>query len=108
MTEFLEDHPGGSEIIQNNRSKDVTAIFKPRHPSDQLDEENLPPNVHWLGTLDTKHASEEEKEALRLKVSKDEEDDEERVRTERAKMEERGLGCIINMRDFEVGHWSGS
>jgi hypothetical protein len=102
MTEFLEDHPGGSEIILNNRSKDVTHIFNPRHPSDQLDEQNLPPNVHHLGVLSTEGASEEEKEALLLKVSKDEEDEEARIKKEREAMEERGLGVIINMKDFEV------
>jgi hypothetical protein len=53
--------------------------------------------------LQTEGASEEDKEALMLKVSKDEEDDEERVRKAREKMEETGLGVIVNMKDFEVG-----
>jgi hypothetical protein len=103
MTGFLDDHPGGREIIYNNRSKDVSFIFRPRHPSDQLEEDNLPPSVHWLGRLDTESASEEEKEELRLKVSKEEEDEEVRIKREREAMEQRGLGVIINMRDFEVG-----
>ena len=102
MTEFLEDHPGGSEIIMNNRSKDVTHIFNPRHPSDQLEEQNLPPSVHHLGVLSTEGASDEEKDALLLKMSKDEEDEESRIKKEREAMEERGLGVIINMKDFEV------
>ena len=104
MTEFLEDHPGGSEIITSNRSKDVTPIFNPRHPSDQLDPENLPPTVYHLGKLDTESASEEEKDAIRLKVSAEEEEEDERVARERKEMDERGLGVIVNMRDFEVGH----
>jgi L-lactate dehydrogenase (cytochrome) len=103
MTDWLEDHPGGSEIITSNRSKDVTPIFNPRHPSDQLDKENLPPNVYHLGTLDTESATDEEKEAIRLKVSAEEEEEDERVKREREEMEERGLGVIVNMKDFEVG-----
>jgi L-lactate dehydrogenase (cytochrome) len=102
MTEWLDDHPGGSEIINSNRSKDVTPIFNPRHPSDQLDKENLPPTVHHLGKLDTESATDEEKEAIRLKVSAEEEEEEERVKRERKEMEERGLGVVVNMRDFEV------
>lgn len=105
MTEFLDDHPGGREIITSNRSKDVTPIFRPRHPSDQLEEDNLPPNVHWLGRLDVEGASEEDKSELRLKVSREEEDEESRVKREREKMEERGLGVVVNMKDFEVS-WS--
>lgn len=103
MTDFLEDHPGGSEIILNNRSKDVTHIFNPRHPSDQLESDNLPPSVVHLGILSTEGASDEEKDELLLKMSKDEEDEESRVNEERRKMEERGLGVIVNMKDFEVG-----
>lgn len=106
MTEFLDDHPGGREIIESNRSKDVTPIFNPRHPSDQLDPENIPPNVHLLGELDTESASEEEKAEIRLKVSKDEEDEGARIAREREAMEERGLGVIVNMKDFEVGFGS--
>ncbi|KAI9638614.1 L-lactate dehydrogenase [Dioszegia hungarica] len=101
VTEWVHDHPGGPEIILNNKSKDVTHIFNPRHPSDQLEGENLPTTVHHLGMLQTEGASEEDKEALMLKVSKDEEDDEERVRKAREKMEETGLGVIVNMKDFE-------
>ena len=106
MTEFLDDHPGGREIIESNRSKDVTPIFNPRHPSDQLDPENIPPNVHLLGELDTESASEEEKAQIKLKVSKDEEDEGARIAREREAMEERGLGVIVNMKDFEVGFGS--
>lgn len=102
VTDWIEDHPGGPDIIKNNRSKDVTHIFNPRHPSDQLEAENLPTTVHHLGMLATDDASDEEKDELMLKVSKDEEDDEERVRKAREKMEETGLGVIVNMKDFEV------
>ena len=39
---------------------------------------------------------------LRLKVSKEDEDEGARIEREREAMEERGLGVIINMQDFEV------
>lgn len=99
MTEFLDDHPGGREIIESNRSKDVTHIFNPRHPSNQLDAENLPTAVHHLGLVDVENATEEEKGELMLKVSDEEE---QRVKREREAMEERGLGVVVNMKDFEV------
>jgi L-lactate dehydrogenase (cytochrome) len=102
MTEWVDDHPGGKEIIINNRSRDVSPIFKPRHPSDQLEPQNIPPTVHHLGSLDVDSASEEEKAELRLKVGKEEEEEDARVAREREAMEERGLGVIINMKDFEV------
>lgn len=101
MTDFLEDHPGGKDIIVENRSKDVTFIFNPRHPSDQLEADNLPPNVQHLGTLDTASASDEEKEELKLKTSKDEQDETERIERKRKEIEEQGLGSVVNMRDFE-------
>ncbi|KAK4685469.1 L-lactate dehydrogenase (cytochrome), partial [Tremellales sp. Uapishka_1] len=102
MTDFMEEHPGGAEIIQSNRSKDVTPIFQPRHPSDQLEAKNLPPTVHHLGTLDVDNASEEEKTELQLKVGKDEEEEAERIKREREAFEEKGLGVVVNMHDFET------
>jgi len=102
VTDWMEDHPGGSDIILSNRSKDVTPIFQPRHPSDQLEEANIPPTVQHLGTLDVEGASDDEKAELRLKVAKGEEEEGERIKREREEMEERGLGVIVNMRDFEV------
>nr|ODN81249.1 hypothetical protein L203_05755 [Cryptococcus depauperatus CBS 7841] len=80
MTDFLDDHLGGREIIENNRSKDVTFIFNPRHPSNQLEAVNLPPSVQHLGTLDASPATDEEKEQLKLKVPKDEEENERKLK----------------------------
>lgn len=102
MTEWLDDHPGGREIIENNKSKDVTPIFNPRHPSDQLDEENLPPTVQHLGQLDVESASDEDKAELRLKVNPEAEEEESRLAKAREDFEEKGLGVVVNMRDFEV------
>jgi len=102
MTEWLDDHPGGRSIIESNKSKDVTPIFAPRHPSDQLEPQNIPPNVHHIGTLDVDSGSDEEKAELRLKIGKDEEDEQETIEKEREAMKERGLGVVVNMKDFEV------
>nr|XP_019013419.1 uncharacterized protein I206_01485 [Kwoniella pini CBS 10737]OCF52200.1 hypothetical protein I206_01485 [Kwoniella pini CBS 10737] len=99
VTEFLDEHPGGREIIESNKSKDVSYIFNPRHPSDQLNNENLPPSVKHLGKLEINN--EEEKEKLKLNISKSETDEKELIKKKREEFEEKGLGQIINMRDFE-------
>ncbi|WWC85377.1 uncharacterized protein L201_000240 [Kwoniella dendrophila CBS 6074] len=100
VTDFLEEHPGGPEIIQNNRSKDVSYIFNPRHPSDQLNKENLPPSVKHLGQLEI--SDESEKEELKLKISKSESDEKERIENLRKEYQDKDLSNIIlNMRDFE-------
>ena len=39
---------------------------------------------------------------IRLKVSAEEEDENECIAREREAMQERGLGVIVNMKDFEV------
>lgn len=100
MTKFLDDHPGGRDIIVANRSRDVTALFKPRHPSDQLYPGNLPGEVRHLGPLAP--ASADELVGIELQISAEQLAEEERLREERQKMDERGLGVIVNMRDFET------
>lgn len=100
MTDFVQDHPGGADIILANRSRDVSRLFVPRHPKDQLDDANLPEEVRRVGILDPL-ASEAELADIALQISQDQLDEEDRIRSEREKMEERGLGAIVNMRDFE-------
>lgn len=99
MTKFLDDHPGGRDIIMANRSRDVTPLFKPRHPSDQLYPGNLPGEVSYVGPLAP--ASEDELDEIKLQISEEQLAEDERIREEREKMEERGLGVIVNMHDFE-------
>ncbi|BEI85353.1 hypothetical protein CcaverHIS002_0507540 [Cutaneotrichosporon cavernicola] len=99
MTKFLDDHPGGKDIIVANRSRDVTPLFKPRHPNDQLFPGNLPAQVKHLGPLAP--ASSDELEDIKLQISAEQLAEDERVLTERKKMDERGLGVIVNMKDFE-------
>ncbi|WWC89600.1 uncharacterized protein L201_004525 [Kwoniella dendrophila CBS 6074] len=49
VTDFLDQHPGGAEIVLANAGKDATKIFKPLHPPDALD--TLEPYQH-LGPVD--------------------------------------------------------
>ncbi|KAL1411266.1 hypothetical protein Q8F55_002217 [Vanrija albida] len=99
MTRFLDDHPGGRDIILANRSRDVTPLFRPRHPADQLDGGNLPAEVVRVGPLAP--ASEAELAEIALSISAEALAEEERIRAAREAFEERGLGSVINMRDFE-------
>lgn len=98
MTDFLNDHPGGREIIQANRSSDVTRLFAPRHPRDQLDGANLPDSVVRLGPIKGTPA---ELEDIKLRMSDAELEEMERIKGARDAFDAKGLGSIINMADFE-------
>jgi L-lactate dehydrogenase (cytochrome) len=98
MSQFLDDHPGGRDIILANRSHDVTRLFGPRHPRDALEPANLPDTVKRVGPL---RATDAELAEIALKMSEDELAEMERMRAARDAFEEKGLGSIINMRDFE-------
>ncbi|CAE6464287.1 unnamed protein product [Rhizoctonia solani] len=50
VTEFLDDHPGGSKIILKYAGKDATAEYDPIHPPDAITT-NLPKEKH-LGKID--------------------------------------------------------
>ncbi|TFK78350.1 cytochrome b5, partial [Polyporus arcularius HHB13444] len=50
VTEFLDDHPGGSKIILKYAGKDATAEYDPIHPPDAI-KTHLPPEKH-LGDVD--------------------------------------------------------
>lgn len=50
VTEYLEKHPGGSQIILQYGGKDATAIYEPIHPSGTI-EKALPKDKH-LGAVD--------------------------------------------------------
>ncbi|QSS59199.1 hypothetical protein I7I51_08632, partial [Histoplasma capsulatum] len=66
VTEFLQKHPGGAQIILQLAGKDATDEFDPIHPSGTL-EDNLKPEA-FLGTINpdtlskaTSHAEPESK-----------------------------------------------
>ncbi|TBU31119.1 glyoxylate dehydrogenase [Dichomitus squalens] len=88
VTDFLDEHPGGSKIILKYAGKDATEAYEPIHPPDAITT-NLPPSKH-LGAVDSstvvkvvKEATAEEKHRLAL-------------------MEARPpLDNVINLHDFE-------
>ncbi|KAJ7772058.1 glyoxylate dehydrogenase [Mycena maculata] len=45
ITDFLEEHPGGSKIILRYAGQDATAAYEPIHPPDMISS-NLPPEKH--------------------------------------------------------------
>ncbi|KAJ7287151.1 glyoxylate dehydrogenase [Mycena rebaudengoi] len=45
ITDFLDEHPGGSRIILKYAGKDATATYEPIHPPDVI-ANNLPPEKH--------------------------------------------------------------
>lgn len=99
MTKFVDSHPGGADIIMQNRSYDVTQLFKPRHPSDQLLPGHLPDAVHVVGRV---VGSPEELEEIALPISQEELEEMERVEKARKEIEEKGLGGVINMKVREA------
>ncbi|KAG8882085.1 hypothetical protein FRB97_008755 [Tulasnella sp. 331] len=89
VTEFLDDHPGGSKIILKYAGKDATEEYEPIHPPDAITS-NLPPEKH-LGPIDPKTVKQVVKETT-LAVKKQE----ERLRS-RPSLEE-----CLNLHDFEA------
>ncbi|KAK8858938.1 hypothetical protein IAR55_003169 [Kwoniella newhampshirensis] len=88
VTEFLDQHPGGPEIILANAGKDATKIFKPLHPPDAL--EILDPSQH-IGPVDP--------------LTVPEPVEEEPTEEEKAKAEARktmpGADAMLLLNDFE-------
>ncbi|KAF8320336.1 hypothetical protein DL93DRAFT_1831592 [Clavulina sp. PMI_390] len=69
VTDFLDEHPGGSKIILKYAGKDATEEYDPIHPPDAISN-NLPKEKH-LGAVDlgtvkkvVKEVTQEEKERL--------------------------------------------
>ncbi|KAH9944576.1 glyoxylate dehydrogenase [Amylocystis lapponica] len=89
VTEFLDEHPGGSRIILKYAGKDATEAYEPIHPPDAITT-NLPIEKH-LGLVDASTVAREVKVITA----------EEQMR--QAAMEARPpLDNILNMHDFEV------
>ncbi|KAF9061806.1 FMN-dependent dehydrogenase-domain-containing protein [Rhodocollybia butyracea] len=88
VTEFLDDHPGGSRIILKYAGKDATQEYDPIHPPDAITS-NLPIEKH-LGPVEPDTV-----EKVEVQIT-----DEEKLRLER--MEKRPLlSEILNLHDFE-------
>ncbi|KIR68597.1 L-mandelate dehydrogenase [Cryptococcus bacillisporus CA1873] len=88
VTDFLDNHPGGAEIIVANAGKDATKIFKPLHPPDALD--MLEPSQH-IGPVDPATMPEPEEE----------EPTEEDLRMEEARKSMPGVDGMLLVQDFE-------
>ncbi|KAJ6583797.1 FMN-dependent dehydrogenase-domain-containing protein [Mycena sp. CBHHK59/15] len=88
VTDFLDDHPGGSKIILKYAGKDATQEYEPIHPPDAITT-NLPPEKH-LGPVERDTV-----EKVVIEVT-----DEEKVRQERI-ANRPSLNEILNLHDFE-------
>ncbi|EDR09093.1 uncharacterized protein LACBIDRAFT_296363 [Laccaria bicolor S238N-H82] len=89
VTEFLDEHPGGSKIILKYAGKDATEEYEPIHPPDAITT-NLPPEKH-LGLVEPSTV-----EKVQVKIT-----DEEKARQERV-ANRPPLDEILNLHDFEA------
>ncbi|KAI0079838.1 hypothetical protein K474DRAFT_1658665 [Panus rudis PR-1116 ss-1] len=89
VTDFLDEHPGGSKIILKYAGKDATAEYDPIHPPDAITT-NLPPEKH-LGPVDP-----ETVQKVDVTVT-----DVEKARLERFAARP-PLSEILNLHDFEA------
>lgn len=89
VTEFKEDHPGGSSIILKWAGKDATETYEPIHPPDTLDK-YLDRSKH-MGEVDMATMEQQETE----------EDPEEEARQERIQNMPVLEQCF-NLMDFEA------
>ncbi|KAI0663920.1 glyoxylate dehydrogenase [Cubamyces menziesii] len=88
VTDFLDEHPGGSKIILKYAGKDATEAYEPIHPPDAITT-NLPKEKH-LGAIDA---------STLVKVVKEVTPEEKR---RQALMAARPpLDNVLNMHDFE-------
>lgn len=89
VTDFLDEHPGGSKIILKYAGKDATEAYEPIHPPDAITT-NLPVQKH-LGAIDITTVAKVVKEVT----------DEEKHR--QALLDARPpLDNVINLHDFEI------
>ncbi|KAG8930219.1 hypothetical protein FRC01_003140 [Tulasnella sp. 417] len=89
VTEFLDDHPGGSKIILKYAGKDATEEYDPIHPPDAITS-NLPPEKH-LGPVDPSTVKQTPKELTA----------EQKQREERSRFKP-SLDECLNLHDFEA------
>ncbi|TBU31122.1 FMN-dependent dehydrogenase-domain-containing protein [Dichomitus squalens] len=89
VTDFLDDHPGGSKIILKYAGKDATAEYEPIHPPDAI-KTHLPPEKH-LGSVDP-----ETVQKVKIEVT-----DAEKERLERV-ANRPPLSEVLNLHDFEA------
>ncbi|KAF9015295.1 FMN-dependent dehydrogenase-domain-containing protein [Cyathus striatus] len=94
VTDFLPDHPGGSQIILKYAGRDATLVYEPIHPPDAL-EKHLPDSKH-LGPLDLDSSRQIAKEQDYKPKTKD------LVRIQEARKRQPPLGRILSLDDMEA------
>ncbi|KAJ7169121.1 glyoxylate dehydrogenase [Mycena crocata] len=88
ITDFLDEHPGGSKIILRYAGKDATAAYEPIHPPDVIST-NLPPDKH-IGIA-------EPSATAGMKPQTEEQKKRELLLASRPPLDE-----ILNLHDFEA------
>ncbi|KAI0669650.1 glyoxylate dehydrogenase [Trametes maxima] len=88
VTDFLDEHPGGSKIILKYAGKDATEAYEPIHPPDAITT-NLPPEKQ-LGLVDQSTLVKEVKEVTA-----------EEKRRQALLAARPPLDNVLNMHDFE-------
>ncbi|KDN36878.1 hypothetical protein K437DRAFT_259987 [Tilletiaria anomala UBC 951] len=88
VTDFIDKHPGGRNVILKNAGKDVTAIYEPVHPPTAIDD-NLT-DSQKLGLVDPKTVKVEQKELT---------DAEKRRKEALANLP--AVGTVLSLDDFE-------
>ncbi|TKY90150.1 hypothetical protein EX895_000148 [Sporisorium graminicola] len=89
VTEFVENHPGGRNIILKNAGKDVTELYEPIHPPTAI-EENLDASCH-VGQVDPS--------TVQIVQAGEESDKDRKRRLARENLP--SLGSVLNLDDFE-------
>ncbi|KAF7792747.1 hypothetical protein EIP86_003845 [Pleurotus ostreatoroseus] len=89
VTDFLDEHPGGSKIILKYAGKDATEAYEPIHPPDAITT-NLPVEKH-LGVIDASTIAKVVKEVT-----------EEEKKRQLAVAARPPLENVLNLHDFEI------
>lgn len=93
VTDFLQEHPGGAEIILKYAGRDATQAYEPIHPLDAL-EKYLPSSKH-LGSLNPDAIQAIALERQSKQKTKDE------IRVENARKLRPPLSRILSLADME-------
>ncbi len=74
LTDFVDSHPGGRNVLLKNAGKDVTDIYEPIHPPTAISD-NLDPSKH-IGQVDpstvkVKQAEEETEKDRKRRIARE-------------------------------------
>lgn len=92
LTDFLDDHPGGSSVILRYAGSDATEVYEPIHPPTAL-EDNIP-TERRLGPVDPATITPKEQQVIRSATP---------VQTTGDELP--SLSTIISLHDFEVRNY---